>query len=54
MTKEEAEKLFDSKFWEDLENYELAKFQLFEPRLCMPFDTFHKALESVLGRPGMY
>lgn len=50
-TKEEAEKLFKSKFWEKMSKKEIAMFQLHEPLLCMPFDIFHEALESVLNRP---
>lgn len=51
MTKEEAIKLHDSKFWEDMSYEERAKFQLFEPRLCMPFDVFCEAMEKTLNRP---
>lgn len=50
MTKEQAIKLFDSKFWENMSFSERAKFQLFEERLCMPFDVFHEAIEKSLGR----
>jgi len=51
MTKEQAIKLAESRFWEDMTNYDIAKFQLFEDKLCMPFEIFHKAIEEVLGRP---
>lgn len=51
MTEEQAVKLYESKFWEKLGYKERAKFQLFEPRLCMPFDVFHEAIEKTLGRP---
>ena len=50
MNKEEAVKLAESKFWEDMSLFERAKFQLFEDRLCMPFEIFHEALEYALGR----
>lgn len=30
---------------------EIASFQLFEKRLCMPFDQFHAAVEAALSRP---
>jgi len=30
---------------------DLVKMQLFQDRLCMPFNEFHRAIESVLGRP---
>jgi len=51
MTKEQAVALADSKFWEDMSYRERATFQLFEERLCMPFDIFHEAVEKTLGRP---
>lgn len=51
MTKEEAIALFDSKFWEQMSYEDRAKFQLFEEKLCMPFDVFHEAMEKTLGRP---
>lgn len=51
MTKEEAIALAESKFWENMNLPERAKFQLFEPLLCMPFSVFHEALEFALGRP---
>jgi len=51
MTREQAVALFDSKFWENMTHREKATFQLFEERLCMPFDVFHEALEKTLERP---
>ena len=51
MTKEEAGQLYKSKFWEDMIYEEQAKFQMFEPLLCMPFDVFHEAVEKTLKRP---
>ena len=51
MTKKEAIALHDSKFWEPMTYAERAKFQLFEPKLCMPFGVFHEAVEKALGRP---
>ncbi len=51
LTKAEAKKLYAEKFWESLTFYERAKFQLVdEPRLCMPFDVFHEAVEKSLRR----
>lgn len=50
MTKDEAKKLYDSGFWKDMSFEEKAKFQMFEERLCMPFDVFHEAVEKTLGR----
>jgi hypothetical protein len=43
--------LSKTKFWEKMTKKQIAMFQLFEPKLCMPFDIFHEAIESVLGRP---
>jgi len=51
ITEEEAKKLYGSKFWEALSYEDRAKFQLFEPLLCMPFKIFHEAVEKTLGRP---
>ena len=51
VTKEEAVALADSKFWESMTLKERATFQMFEERLCMPFDIFHEAVEKTLGRP---
>jgi hypothetical protein len=51
MTKDEAIKLYESKFWETMTYEERAKFQMFEPLLCMPFNIFHEAIEKTLGRP---
>jgi len=51
MTKKQAIKLAESKFWEKLSYHNRAKFQLFEEKLCMPFSVFHEAMEKVLNRP---
>ena len=51
MTEDEAIRLAKSEFWKDLTLRERAVFQLFEDRLCMPFDVFHEAIEKTLGRP---
>ena len=51
MTHDDACALFELGFWNSMSHYERAKFQLFEPRLCMPFSVFHEALEKALGRP---
>ena len=40
-----------SGIWKDWTNYQVVRFQLFQRRLCMPFDRFHEAIEDVLGRP---
>jgi len=51
ITTEDAIRLANSEFWNELTLQERAKFQLFEPRLCMPFSVFHEAVEETLGRP---
>lgn len=51
MTKEQAIKLAESKFWEGMSHRDIAGFQLFEEFLCMPFSVFHEAVEKSLGRP---
>lgn len=51
LTKEQAIRLSESKFWESLNYKERAEFQLQEPVLCMPFGVFHEATEKALGRP---
>ena len=51
MTKKEALELFESKWWEKLTHRQRAEFQLFEDKLCMPFDVFHEAIEQSLDRP---
>lgn len=51
MTQEQAIALAKSKFWEPMTFRERAEFQMFEDRLCMPFEVFHEAIEKTLGRP---
>ena len=51
MDREEAIELAKSGFWEHLSSKEIASFQLFEEKLCMPFEVFHEAIEKALGRP---
>jgi hypothetical protein len=51
LTKEEAIKLSDSKFWENMSYEEIAKFQMNQPCLCIPFSIVHEAIEKTLNRP---
>ena len=51
ITRAYAKALYESGFWESMSDKERAMFQLFEDRLCMPFDVFHAAIEKALGRP---
>ena len=50
MTKEQAIALAETKFWERMTDREIAMFQLWEKKLCMPFGVFHQAVEKTLGR----
>ena len=51
MTREEAIAKYETGWWKDSTDKEIVDFQLFESRLCMPFDRFHEAVGKVLGRP---
>lgn len=51
LTQKQAIKLAESEIWKDMILEEIAKFQLFQERLCVPFDKFHEAIEFVFGRP---
>ncbi len=50
MTHEEAIEMSKSGWWKTKTVREIVEFQLYEDRLCMPFDEFHKAVEEALGR----
>lgn len=51
MTKEQAIALYESGWWKNKTPRQIAMFQMFEDRLCLPFGEFHKAVEEALGRP---
>ena len=51
MTKQEALTKWETEWWEVAMANEIVAFQLYEDRLCLPFDKFHEAVEEVLGRP---
>jgi hypothetical protein len=51
LTEEEAINFNDIKAYENLTYKEKFEFQLFQERLCMPFDVFHEAAEKTLNRP---
>jgi lysozyme family protein len=51
MTRDEAAALYESGFWKQMTQEEIAKFQIMEERLCMPFKVFHEAVMKTLGRP---
>ena len=50
-TTEQAIAFGEAKLYEKMSDREKVQFQLFQEKLCMPFDVFHKAIENVLGRP---
>ena len=50
MTKNEAISKAETKWWENSTPVEIVEFQLFEAKLCMPFDEFQASVEKVLKR----
>ena len=50
LTKEEVDQLADD-WYKGKSTREIVEFQLYEPRLCMPFFDFQQAVEAELGRP---
>ncbi|MFA5937579.1 MAG: hypothetical protein WC822_06915 [Candidatus Paceibacterota bacterium] len=51
LTEEQAISFYNSKEWMNMSDEDIVKLQLFQDRLCLPFDRFHKAIGKVLGRP---
>jgi len=51
LSSKKAIELCESKIWEDWTSEEIVKFQLWQEKLCVPFNVFHKAIEESLGRP---
>ena len=51
VTEEEAIKIYESGIWKDWSDEDLVAFQLFQKRLCVPFNVFHRSIEKVLDRP---
>jgi hypothetical protein len=50
-TTEEAIAFAKSEIWKTWNHEQIVRLQLFQDKLCVPFDKFHEAIESVLGRP---
>jgi len=50
MTRDEALAKMATRWWEGKTAREILAFQLYEDRLCMPFNLFHKAVGDALGR----
>lgn len=51
VSKEQAIKIYESGLWADWSDSQKVEFQLFQNRLCMPFNEFHAAITRVLKRP---
>lgn len=51
ITEEQAIKLGESKFWENMTPVEIAKFQMEVELSCVPFEIFMSSLSKALGRP---
>lgn len=50
-TEKQAKDFAESGLWKTWTPEQIVKLQLYQDRLCVPFDVFHKAIEKVLGRP---
>ena len=51
LTEEQAKAFYDNKCYEGMSYMDIAKFQIEQERLCVPFSLFHEAIEKALGRP---
>jgi hypothetical protein len=51
MTPEQAVKFAESEVWKTWDNEQIVRLVLFQRFLPVPFERFHEAIESVLGRP---
>ena len=51
LTSEEAIAFAESKKWETMSKKEIAKFQMGQTYLCVPFNVFHEAVEHTVGHP---
>ena len=50
-TKQQAIAFEKSGEWKDWTSEDVVKLQLYQNKLCVPFEVFHKSIEEVLGRP---
>lgn len=48
---EQARAFGESNIWKDWVPEHIVGFQLYQDRLCIPFNVFHEAIEKVLKRP---
>lgn len=51
LTKDEAIAFAESSVWESWTDEQICDFQMWQSKLCVPFDVFHRAVEKTLGRP---
>lgn len=51
MTSEQAKAFSEGKTWERMTPEARAKFQLWQDKLCMPFEVFQESMQALLGRP---
>jgi len=51
LTSQEAIAFAESRVWLDWTHEQIVRLQLFQDKLCVPFNRFHEAIEAVLGRP---
>ena len=48
---EQAKTFGESGIWKDWLPDHIVGFQLYQDKLCIPFNVFHEAIEKVLKRP---
>lgn len=51
LTEKQAILFHESGIWKDWTHEQIVRLQIFQNRLCVPFNKYHEAIESVLGRP---
>jgi len=50
LTKDEAIRFYRSGLWRTLNFNQIVRLQLWQDKLCVPFDVFHEAIEKTLKR----
>lgn len=51
LTREQAIEIYNTEWWKSATDEQIVSFELFTPRLCLPFDRLLEAIAKVLGRP---
>lgn len=51
LTEQQAIAFGESGVWKGWTDDQIVRFQLFQTRLCIPWNRFHEAITKVLGRP---